>query len=140
MNLLKPLMEQSHIDSLDHYNMNPLLIMYLQEFGHDISKQLGSEVSEVNDYPSHYWALEKRYALTFLDLCAETLTPIAGGDIHSINDGQICVYSEVGWFYDRVNNECFKDFLDHSIKKAKKYLNHFSNKEPVLFSFTLFTP
>ena len=118
--------------------MDALLRLYLQRFGYDISKHLCSIIKDIDDYPAYYWALDKKNSLTFLELCADTFTPILGGSVHSIKEQIISVYSDVGWYYERVHNECFKDYLDHSIKKAKRFLKHYSFHGPDLFSFTLY--
>ena len=115
--------------------MNTELYNYLVNYGQDISELYGSLIQRCEDYPTYYWALDKEHSLVFTSLCAEELIPIIGGDIIAVlSDGLELTYTN--WHYDRVGNECFKDYVSHSIDKAREYLSYYDNKESVLFSFT----
>ncbi len=115
--------------------MNVVLFNYLVQNGQDISGLYGSSINKHEDYPSYYWALDKDHSIEFITLCSEELIPIIGGDVVDVLcDGLELSYTY--WHYDRVNNECFKDYVEHSINKAREYVYYYNN-ESVLFSFTI---
>ena len=117
--------------------MNEVIIQYLKSKGRDISSLRGAVTKPIERLPSYYWALDKQDSLSFLQLCMNHYIPIIGGDVIKVHKNESLLFADCHWYYDRVANECFYDYLIHSINKSKEYLQYYSNEDTVLFSFTL---
>lgn len=117
--------------------MNEEIIHYLKSKGRDISSLRGAVAKPSTRTLSYYWALDKQDSLSFLQLCMNNVTPIIGGDVIKVHNNESLSFADCHWYYDRVDNECFYDYLIHSINRSKEYLQYYSNDDTVLFSFTL---
>lgn len=116
--------------------MNEEILSFLMKHGHDISWLRGSLRNAVESRSVDYWAMDKATSFDFLQLCLDQLIPIIGGEVLCIEDGQFS-FADVPWSYERHNNECFTDYLNHSLQRAKSYINMLSHGKEVFFSFTI---
>lgn len=116
--------------------MKTIIKKYLSTFGIDISLSHGSILSNPDQYPSYYWGLEGVYTEDFLDLCYVEGDPIIGIDV-LIKQNDKYILSFDSWCYQRKKEESYSSYLINSINEARRYLCFFSQRNEVLFSFTL---
>lgn len=117
--------------------MNRRIFIFLSKYGCDVSELHGATITQSEDFPSYYWALDKQNALRFIELCREEVTPIIGGEIYYKRDDCSIEYSTNHWCYDRYNQESFTDYLMHSLEKALYYINTVFREDNILYGFTV---
>lgn len=117
--------------------MNRRIFIFLSKYGCDVSELHGATITQEEDYPTYYWALEKKNALKFIELCKEEVTPIIGGEIYYKGDDGSLEYSTNHWRYNRQNQENFTDYLMNSIDKALSCINTVFCGDNILYGFTI---
>lgn len=114
--------------------MNEVIHTFLAKHGRDVSELNGSSRNAAESGVSYYFALDSTSSLEFLQLCLDELVPVIGGDVLKLSDGQLD-YTTDHWSYERCNNECYSEYVKHSVQIAKEWLCSFPTV--VYFSFTL---
>ena len=84
------------------------------------------------------YAFPYQEALKIVQICKLLVIPILGGDVYSMNNSTI-ENSNDNWYYDRLPDESFYDYVQNSCNKSESYIRTFKNHscDRPLFSFVL---
>ena len=101
--------------------------------GGKINEALSLSVIGINEYAWNYNSI-----VEMIPLLREKRLPILGGDVYSMNNSTI-ENSDDNWYYDRIPNESFYDYVQNSCNKSESYIRTFKNHscDRPLFSFVL---
>lgn len=69
-------------------------------------------------------ALGREDALAFVRLCLQARTPILGGDVYVVHDGEL-EPAHANWYADRGADESAAAYLERSCDHARKYMADF---------------
>ncbi len=108
------------------------------DWSEDVKAILSSGIS-LSEIGVNNWALTEAQAMQALDKFESLNTPVLGGDIYEMVDGEPESNYD-NWYCDQNDNEELGEFVARSISYARQYIGNYRNPSGRETFFVFVTP